>query len=127
VLGVVASLLISGERAAASPGTSPSTEEAAISAVLADYARAIETRDIELFRSVKPVLSPAEEQRLRAAFANTEAHTVKITLRSIELKEPHATVHLARRDTIGTIVASFPQTILLTRSAKGWAIEEIGK
>ena len=47
-----------------------SPEESAISTVIADYARAIETRDLELFRSVKPVLSQDEEQRLRTAFAN---------------------------------------------------------
>jgi hypothetical protein len=128
VLGIVASLSLLTVSSEATPGASPaSSEEAAITAVLANYARAIETRDIELFRSVKPVLSPEEEQRLRAAFANTEAHTVKITLRSIEVKEPRATVHLARRDTIGTIVASFPQTIVLTRSTRGWSIQEIGK
>ncbi len=107
--------------------TASSPEETAISAVIADYARAIETRDLELFRSVKPVLSPDEEQRLRTAFANAVSHSVKITLRSVEVKESQATVHLARRDTIGSIVASFPQTIVLRRGPKGWTIEEIGK
>jgi hypothetical protein len=104
-----------------------SQDEGPISAVIAEYARAIETRNLELFRSVKPILSGEEEQRLRAAFANTDAHSVKITLLSIEVKEPRATVRLARRDTIGSIVASFPQTIVLTRGPKGWTIDEIGK
>ena len=103
-------------------------DEGAISAVIADYARAIETKNLDLFRSVKPVLSPDEEQRLRIAFANAESHSVKVTLRSIEVRESRATVHLARRDTIGKIVASFPQTIVLTRGGKGgWTIDEIGK
>lgn len=105
-----------------------SPDEGAISAVIADYARAIETKNLDLFRSVKPVLSPDEEQRLRMAFANAESHSVKVTLRSIEVKESRATVHLARRDTIGSIVASFPQTIFLTRGGKGgWTIDLIGK
>jgi hypothetical protein len=108
-------------------GAPSSPEESAISAVLADYARAIETRDLVLFRSVKPTLSSAEEQKLRVAFANVEAHSVKITVRSVEVKESQATVHLARRDTIGSIVASFPQTIVLRRGPKGWTIDEIGK
>jgi hypothetical protein len=107
--------------------TASPPEGTAISAVIADYARAIETRDLELFRSVKPVLSQDEEQRLRTAFANAEAHSVKITVRSVEVKESQATVRLARRDTIGSIVASFPQTIVLRRGSKGWTIEEIGK
>ena len=105
-----------------------SPDEGAISAVIADYARAIETKNLELFRSVKPVLSPDEEQRLRIAFANAESHSVKVTLRSIEVRESRATVRLARRDTIGALVASFPQTIVLTRGGKGgWTIDEIGK
>ena len=111
---------------AGAPLASP--DEGAISAVIADYARAIETRNLELFRSVKPVLSPDEEQRLAIAFANAESHSVKVTLRSIEVRESRATVHLARRDTIGSIVASFPQTIVLTRGEKGgWTIDEIGR
>lgn len=120
--GVVLILLATAATAApASP------EDAAISAVVADYARAIETKNIELFRSVKPTLSPAEEQRLRAAFANAESHSVKATLLSVEVKDAHAVVHLARRDTIGSIVASFPQTLVLSRGPKGWTIDEIGK
>ena len=124
VLWVAAAMALLAGVATASPA---SPEESAISAVIADYARAIETRDLDLFRSVKPVLSPDEEQRLRIAFANAESHSVKITLRSVEVKESQATVHLARRDTIGSIVASFPQTIVLRRGPKGWTIDEIGK
>jgi hypothetical protein len=124
VLSIGAVLALFAAVATGSPAT---PEEAAISAVIADYARAIETKDIELFRSVKPVLSPDEEQRLRSAFANAESHSVKITLHSIQVKDPSATVRLARRDTIGAIVASFPQTIVLRRGPKGWTIAEIGK
>jgi hypothetical protein len=113
--------------AAAATASPASPEEGAISAVIADYARAIETKNLDLFRSVKTTLSAAEEQRLRTAFANTETHSVKFTLHSIEVKEPRAVVHLARRDTIGSIVASFPQTLALSRGPKGWTIDEIGK
>jgi len=114
-------------RSSPPPSSPASPEEGAISAVIAEYARAIETKDIDLFRAVKPTLSPDEEQRLRASFAIAAAHSVKVTLRSIEVKEPHATVRLARRDTIGSLVASFPQTLVLTRGPKGWTIDEIGK
>jgi hypothetical protein len=125
ILSVGAALMtLLAATATASPAT---PEEAAISAVIADYARAIETKNLELFRSVKPTLTPAEEQRLRAAFANAESHSVKFTLQSIEVKDPKAIVRLARRDTIGSIVASFPQTLALRRGPKGWTIDEIGK
>jgi hypothetical protein len=126
---LIASIVALATRGAIASPSAPigSREEAAISAVIADYARAIETKNLELFRSVKPILSPDEEQRLRIAFANAERHAVKITLRSIEVREPRATVHLARRDTIGSIVASFPQTIVMARGPKGWTIDEISK
>ena len=40
--------------------------------LLASYERAIETKDLPLFRSVKPNLSAEEEKRLRKAFDSTQ-------------------------------------------------------
>ena len=127
VLWVGAALTLLAAAATTATAAPAASEEAAIAAVVADYARAIETKNLDLFRSVKTTLSAAEEQRLRTAFGNTEAHSVKFTLHSIEVKDPRAIVHLARRDTIGSIVASFPQTLALSRGPKGWTIDEIGK
>lgn len=119
--------LLAAMAGAAPNTTTASAEEAAITAVIVDYAHAIEAKSLDQFRAVKPVLSPDEEQRLRTAFANTATHVVKFTVTSVEVGAARATVRLARRDTIGSIVASFPQKIVLAKGPKGWTIEEIGK
>jgi hypothetical protein len=102
--------------------------EAAVRGVVADYERAIETKDLSLFRSVKPNLTGDEERRLRKAFESTRTHEVVITIDSIQIQGETAVVHLSRRDTLdGSIVSSFPQTLRLQHGPHGWAIEEIGK
>lgn len=103
-------------------------EETAIRKLIADYARAIETKDLGLFKTVKPNLSPDEEKRAKAAFASIQSQIVKITFLSIELKEHQAVVKVTRRDTInGSIPGAFPQTFNLSKGRTGWVIDEIGR
>ena len=105
-----------------------SADQAAIRRVISDYGRAIETKDLELFKTVKPDLSKDEEKRLRAAFDSVRTQVVKITITSLELVDRQATVRVSRRDTINTaIVSSFPQTLVMAKNAAGWAIVEIRK
>ena len=53
--------------------------------LLATYERAIETKDLALFRSVKPNLTGDEERRLRKAFESTKTQEVTITVAAVEL------------------------------------------
>ena len=111
---------------AAPPVDAP--EENAIRKVIADYAKAIETKDLDLFKSVKPNLSLDEEKRARTAFASIQSQVVKITFLSIDVKERQATVKVTRRDTInGSIPGSFPQTFNMSKGRTGWVIDEIGR
>jgi hypothetical protein len=113
-----------------SPAAAPpeGSDEAAIRKVIGDYARAIEHKDLDLFRSVKPNLSTDEEKRARAAFASVQSQVVKITFVSIDVKEHQATVKVTRRDTInGSIPGAFPQTFNLSKLRAGWVIDEIGR
>jgi hypothetical protein len=111
--------------AASSPET---PEEADVRKLLADYARAIENKDLSLFRNVKPNLSKDEELRLQRAFASVHTQLVKITIQSIQLGSGQAMVRVTRRDTIdSSTIASFPQTLLLDRGAGGWIIREMGR
>lgn len=106
----------------------PSSEEAAIRKVISDYGRAIETKDLSLFRELKPNLTKEEEERVRRAFATVASQTVTISVRSLEVREKEATVRVSRRDVLSrTAVASFPQTFLLEKGHQGWSIREIGK
>ncbi len=103
-------------------------QEDAVRRVIAIYERAIETKDLTLFRSVKPNLSTDEQRRLKRAFESTKTHEVIITVESLECQEKRCVVRLTRRDTLdASIVSSFPQTLRLGQSVDGWVIEEIGR
>jgi hypothetical protein len=103
-------------------------QEDAVRRALESYARAIETKDLPLFRSVKPNLSAEEEKRLRKAFDSTKSHEVTITLEAVDCEESRCVARLKRRDTLDrSIVSSFPQTVRLAQGAQGMVIEEIGR
>jgi hypothetical protein len=108
--------------------TATKLQEDALKRLLASYERAIETKDLALFRSVKPNLSAEEERRLRKAFESTTTHEVTITIEALDCQEARCTARLVRRDTLdGSIVSSFPQTLRLAQGAEGLVIEEIGR
>jgi hypothetical protein len=113
---------------AAHAATATKQQEDAVRRLLANYERAIETKDLMLFRSVKPNLSAEEERRLRKAFESTNSHEVTITIETVECKESHCVARLMRRDTLDrSIVSSFPQTLQLGQGPDGLVIEEIGR
>jgi hypothetical protein len=126
--GFVALLTVATLLGPATVQASASTDEAAIQKLIADYGRAIENKDLILFKAVKPNLSAEEERRTRAAFQAVKSQTVRITVLSLEIAGEAAVVKVSRRDTInGGLVSSFPQTLRLTRAPSGWGIVEIGK
>jgi serine/threonine protein kinase len=116
----------------AAPPPSPPVEndDAAIRAVIRTYARAIETKNVELFRSVRPNLSAAEEARLRDSFRQLDAK-VDIVIDELRIDGRAATARLSRRDTIATggrkQTVNSRQTLKLTKAAAGWVISEIGQ
>jgi tRNA A-37 threonylcarbamoyl transferase component Bud32 len=104
------------------------TEETAIRRVLADYGSAIERKDLALFRTVKPDLSPDEEKRLRDAFSAVRSQQVGITVSSIKVSGSQATVHVLRHDTIdGKRQGFFRQIFTVVKGPSGWVIEGIGQ
>jgi hypothetical protein len=111
-----------------SASVAASADETAIRKVIGDYAKAIENKDLELFKAVKPNLSLDEEKRARSAFASIQSQVVKITFLSIDMKEHQAVVKVTRRDTInGSIPGAFPQTFTMSKGRTGWVIDEIGR
>jgi serine/threonine-protein kinase len=112
------------------PTTAPApvvNEESAIRRLLADYERAIETRDLALFRTVKPNLSGQEERTLRATFAQVRSHQIEMTLGPIEVEGSQARVRLQRQDLIDGKPFNFQQTLVLGKDAGAWTIKEIGR
>jgi hypothetical protein len=102
-------------------------EEPAIRRVIADYERAIETRDLALFRRVKPNLSGPEERTLRATFDQVRSHQIEMTVGPIEIDGARARVRLSRQDTIDGKPYSFQQSLVLAKDGGGWTIREIGR
>jgi hypothetical protein len=109
----------------------PSSEDddAALRRVVSTYGRAIETKDLALFRTVKPNLSSEEERRLAIGFRAVVSQRVELTILSIERRGQDASIRVARRDTIQAAgrpqTTSSQQTITLTRTNGGWVIVEI--
>ena len=110
------------------PSGGLSTEAISIRKVLEAYVRAVEAKDMEMFRTVKPNLTEEEEKRARAAFKSIQSQVVKMNVVSLDVKDGKATVKVSRRDTInGSIVSSFPQTFSLAKETAGWTIQDIGR
>ncbi len=116
---------------AAAPSRPQEADEAAIRRVIGTYARAIETKDLPLFRSVKPNMTADEQRRVEAGFRAVTSQQVAITVTAINVRGQDATVQLRRRDTIQAggrqQTSESLQTMALTRAASGWVIQEIGR
>jgi hypothetical protein len=116
-----------GEAPVAFATPSAKAEEAAIRKALERYEKAIESKDLEAFRAVKPSLSADEEQRMRKAFESVRSQEIEMTILAAEVSDAEAVLKVSRRDTINhSIVSSFPQTFTLSRGREGWVIERIG-
>ncbi len=104
-------------------------DEAAIRRVTASYARAIETKDLMLFKSIKPNLSREEERRLQDGFRAVSSQRVALTITSIDRRGDEASVRVKRRDTIEaggrTQTVDSDQTLQLTRTSTGWVVVAI--
>jgi hypothetical protein len=97
--------------------------------VIRTYERAIETKNVDLFRSVRPGLSAAEETRLRSSFTQIESQQVDITIEELRVDGRTATVRISRRDTIVSggrrQTAMSRQTLRLEKNAANWIITDI--
>ena len=93
------------------------------------YARAIENKDLGLFRSIKPNLSREEERRLNDGFRAVTSQRVELTILSIDRRGDEATVLVRRRDTIQAggrqQTGESRQTMTLSRTRDGWKLVDI--
>ena len=112
------------------PPTSPvESDDALVRGVLRTYERAIETKNVDLFRSVRPGLSAAEENRLRTSFSQIDSQQVDIVVEELRIEGRSATVRISRRDTIMSggrrQTNSSRQTLRMEKAAGGWIITDI--
>ena len=119
------------ERREPAPGRSGEADDAAIRRIVATYARAIENKDLQLFRSVKPNMSAEEQRRIEEGFRAVTSQQVNIVILALEQHGQEASVRIRRRDTIlaggRQQTSETQQTLTLTRAASGWVIREIGR
>jgi hypothetical protein len=97
--------------------------------VIATYKTAIETKNVALYRSVRPGLSAAEEARLRESFRQVGSQQISISIEDVRIDGRMATARLSRQDVIVNSgrrqLESSRQTIRLEKSANGWIIISI--
>ncbi|HUR34015.1 MAG TPA: protein kinase [Vicinamibacterales bacterium] len=116
--------------AAPTPARPPaSDDDAAVRRVVSTYAKAIEGKDVALFRSVKPNITREEERRLQDGFRAVTSQQVHLTIGSVDLRDQEATVVAQRRDLIEAggrrQTVDSRQTFRLTRTPAGWVITDI--
>jgi len=109
----------------AAPGVN--AEEGAIRQMLASYKRAIEAKNIALYKSIQPNLSREEERQLTQSFKVIESHLVEFANVNISVQGSQATVTLDRIDSFvikgkQEKPAQNRQTLLLVKGPDGWKI-----
>ena len=106
-------------------------DESAIRSVVAAYARAIESKDLALFRSIKPNLGAEEERRIQQGFRAVTSQKVNLTITSIDRRGDRAILQLRRQDIIEAggrrQSPESRQTMTLAKSNGNWFIVEIGR
>ena len=110
------------------PAAPVETDEAAIRRVIRTFEQAIETKDIGLYRSVRPGLSAASEAVVRSSFKQVDSQQIDIRIESIRIDGRTATAQLARRDTLVTAgrsqIQNSTQTMRFQKTDAGWIIAE---
>jgi Tfp pilus assembly protein PilF len=121
----------SAERKPPAEASRDADDDAAIRAVVATYGRAIESKDLALFRSIKPNLGADEERRIQQGFRAVTSQKVNITIVSIDRRGDRATLQLRRQDIIEAggrrQSPESQQTMTMAKSNGAWVIIEIGR
>ena len=104
-------------------------DDAAIRQLVSNYARAIEGKDLTLFRSIKPNLSREEERRLQDGFRAVTSQRVNLAIVSLDRTGDTAVVVVNRKDVVRAggreYTTDSRQTLRMARTAAGWAIVDI--
>jgi serine/threonine protein kinase len=119
------------EEPAARPPTvsAQANDDAAIRQLVSNYARAIEGKDLALFRSIKPNLSREEERRLQDGFRAVTSQRVNLAIVSLDRTGDTASVVVNRKDVVRAggreYTTDSRQTLRMARTAAGWGIVDI--
>ena len=104
------------------------SDDAAIRRVIQTYKRAIETKDIALFRSVRPNLTRAAETVLMNSFKQIDSQQIDLRVENLRIDGRTASAQIVRRDTLITAgrrqVQNSTQTLRFQKTDAGWFIAE---
>jgi tetratricopeptide (TPR) repeat protein len=104
------------------------SDEAAVRHMLASLERAIEEKDLALYKRLRPNLPAEDEHRLKDAFHNVASQQVDYTIESIAFDGDRALVRVTRSGRVsGQTVPPVRQVIHLARDGSGWVITDIGQ
>jgi hypothetical protein len=111
------------------PASSPvENDEAAIRRLIRQYEQAIETKDLTLYRSIWPRLSPRAEATIRDSFREVDSQQVDIRVERLRVDGRTATAQIARRDVLVTRgrrqTQNSTQTLRFEKTDAGWVITE---
>jgi serine/threonine protein kinase len=110
------------------PAPAAESDDAAIRRVIQTYKRAIETKDIGLFRSVWPNLSRSAETLLMNSFKQIDSQQIDLRVDNLRIDGRRASAQIARRDTLITAgrrqVQNSTQTLRFEKTDSGWFIVE---
>jgi len=96
--------------------------------VIQTYKRAIETKDVALFRSVRPNLTRAAETVLMNSFKQIDSQQIDLRVENLRIDGRTASAQIVRRDTLITAgrrqVQNSTQTLRFQKTDAGWFIAE---
>ena len=103
-------------------------DEAAVRQLVASFGRAIEEKDLALYKKLRPGLTAEDERRLRDAFNNVSSQQVDYRVDAISIEGDKATLRVTRSGRVsGQTVPPVRQVLHLARSDTGWVIVEVGQ
>ncbi len=109
------------------PAPNPRAE---IPALLDNYVRAVETKDVELLRRVRPALTDEEVRRVRASNEIKRSHKVDLRVYEITITGDEAKAQGRREDVVVLSSGQRLQTetsfaYTLKHGSRGWVINEV--
>ncbi len=107
---------------------SVANDEIEVRRLISEFVRAIEEKDVDLYKRLRPKLSADDERKLRTAFQNVRSQTVNLDVESVKLDGATAVVRVTRTGKVnGDAIPLTRQVFRLAKGPTGWTIQDIGQ
>jgi hypothetical protein len=104
----------------------PSLEPDEVLRTLSALERALETKDLPLYKSLRPGISAAEERRLGEVFTKVSSQDVNLAVQGLTIEGNQATAQVLVSSTVdGKPVPARACVFRLVKGPGGWAIDAI--